>query len=103
MRVTGQANVVAHILIKLHDNGAMSVEGNIGDTDMALAMLGGALDAVKSRAARDAPALVLPPSYTGAVKPDEQRFPIVAEADNASDAPHSAAKADAKGLDWLRP
>lgn len=108
MRVTGQANVVAHILIKLHDNGAMSVEGNIGDLRMALAMLDGAKDALSSKLGKPTTlephgaGLVLPPSYTNAIKPNETVFPVQAEADNAVDAPHSRAKAEEQGKDWLR-
>jgi len=43
------SDVVAQIVINLHANGAMSVQGNIGDVKLALGMIDHARDAVKGR------------------------------------------------------
>lgn len=43
--------VIAQITIKYHDDGALSVEGNIADTNLALALLDHAKDAVRGQRA----------------------------------------------------
>ncbi len=45
----GLLSVVASISIKLHDNGGLSVSGNIGDVKLALQMLDAARDSVKNQ------------------------------------------------------
>jgi hypothetical protein len=46
-RPTDDLDVVAEINIRLRRNGAMSVEGTIGDREFALGMLDNAIDAIK--------------------------------------------------------
>jgi len=43
------ASVVASIALHLHDTGALSIEGNIGDVHCALAMIDAAREAVARR------------------------------------------------------
>lgn len=79
-------NVVATITIKLHDNGAMSVEGNIGDVHLANGMLDAARAAVSNRLGR--PSVLEPhgaglvvPHYDAPVKANEAVYPLIANGD----------------------
>ena len=49
---------IARINLVLHDNGAMSIEGNVGDVRMALKMIDAAREAVSARLGR--PSLIEP-------------------------------------------
>lgn len=51
-------SVIATITLELHDNGAMSIQGNIGDVKMALGMIDSAREAVASRMGR--PSIIEP-------------------------------------------
>lgn len=51
-------SVVASIRIDLHDTGAMSIQGNIGDVRLALQMLDAARESVAARMGR--PSLIEP-------------------------------------------
>lgn len=80
------ANVVAKITLSLHDNGAMSIEGNIGDVNLAVGMLDAARESVKSRLGR--PSILEPhgaglvvPSYDVPLKPNENIYPLIASGD----------------------
>lgn len=74
-------NVVAQITLSLHDNGALSIEGNIGDVNLAVGMIDAAREAVKSRLGR--PSILEPhgsglqvPNYDAPVSPNETVYPL---------------------------
>lgn len=58
-RPADDLDVVAYIRLNLRRNGAMSIEGNIGDKQFALSLLDNARDAIM-RQIPDADALVVP-------------------------------------------
>lgn len=72
---------VARITLVLHDTGAMSIEGNIGDVKMALGMLDSAREAVSHRMGR--PSIIepwgagmeIPKDYLSA--PHSSLYPVV--------------------------
>lgn len=77
---------VAFITLRLHDNGAMSIEGNIGDVKLAVGMLDAARASVKARFGR--PSILEPhgaglivPACDVPVSPNERIYPLVAEGD----------------------
>lgn len=43
------SSVVATLVLELHDNGAMSITGNIGDVRMALGMIDSAREAISRK------------------------------------------------------
>ena len=65
---------VASITIKHHSSGALSVEGNIGDTKLALQMIDAARDAVKHQL-RDKSEIVIPNRDVEAKQ--NQKFPTL--------------------------
>ena len=65
-------DTVAMISIRLHAGGAMSIQGNIGDKQLALKMLDHARDAVKAQV-RDRSELVIP--NRDVVAPQHAAFP----------------------------
>ena len=79
-------SVVATITIALHDNGAMSIEGNVGDVKLALGMIDSAREAVSHRLGRPS---ILEPHGAGLVLPNrdvlapanERIYPLIAEGD----------------------
>ena len=80
------ATEVAYLTLRLHDDGAMSVEGNIGDVKLALGMLDGARQAVGNRLGR--PSILEPhgagvviPSRDVPVSPNEKVYPLIAVGD----------------------
>lgn len=77
---------VAYLTLSLHDDGAMSVEGNVGDVHLALGMLDSARAAVSSRLGR--PSILEPhgagltiPSRDVPVSPNERVYPLIAVGD----------------------
>jgi hypothetical protein len=64
--------VVASIAIALHDNGAMSISGNIGDVKLALQMIDHARDAIKARLSTQ-PEIIIPNRDVAVVQ--DHRFP----------------------------
>jgi hypothetical protein len=77
--------VVAYLLLKLHDDGAMSIEGNIGDVHLAKNMLDSARDAVMHRLGRKS---ILEPHGAGlvipsrdVVAPQNPVYPLIAVGD----------------------
>jgi len=79
-------NVVATITLKLHDNGAMSIEGNVGDVKLAIGMIDAAREAVSHRLGR--PSILEPhgaglpiPSCDAPVSPNEAVYPLIAKGD----------------------
>ena len=84
--MSSPAAEVAFITLRLYDNGAMAVEGNIGDVKLALGMLDGARAAVSNRLGR--PSILEPhgaglvvPSRDVPVSPNEAIYPLVAVGD----------------------
>ena len=78
--------VVATIVLNMHDNGAMSIEGNVGDVRLALGMIDAAREAVANRIGR--PSILEPhgaglvvPSYDVPVNPNEVVYPLIANGD----------------------
>lgn len=79
-------SVVATITLTLHDNGSMSIEGNVGDVKLALGMIDSAREAVSHRMGRPS---ILEPHGAGIVLPNrdvlapanERIYPLVAEGD----------------------
>lgn len=74
-------NVVAKLTLSLHDNGAMSIEGNVGDVNLAVGMIDAAREAVKARLGR--PSILEPhgagltvPNYEVPVTPNEAVYPL---------------------------
>jgi hypothetical protein len=59
-------SVVATITLALHDNGALSIEGNVGDVKCALGMLDSAREAVSHRLGRPS---ILEPHGAGLIVP----------------------------------
>lgn len=78
--------VVATITLALHDNGAMSIEGNVGDVKLALGMIDSAREAVSHRMGRPS---ILEPHGAGLIVPNrdvlapanERVYPLIAEGD----------------------
>ena len=77
---------VAYLTLRLHDDGAMSVEGNVGDVHLALGMLDGARAAVSNRLGT--PSILEPhgaglvvPSRDVPVSPNERVYPLIAVGD----------------------
>jgi hypothetical protein len=65
---------VARITISLHDNGGVSVAGNIGDVKLATQMIDAARDAVATQLAKRGPVIV--PGHVAGVPHDAARFPF---------------------------
>lgn len=72
---------VAQITLTLMDNGAMSIEGNVGDVHLALGMLDAAKAAVGNRLGR--PSILEPhgaglvvPNREVQVNPNERNYPL---------------------------
>lgn len=61
--------IVATITLKLHDDGAMAISGNIGDVKLALGMLDSARATVESRFGQSE---ILVPNYDVPVTPDDR-------------------------------
>lgn len=81
-----ELTVVATITLKLHDNGAMSIEGNVGDVKLAVGMIDAAREAVLHRLGR--PSILEPhgaglvvPNCDAPVSPNEAVYPIIANGD----------------------
>lgn len=79
-------SIVAQITLSLHDNGAMSIEGNIGDVKVALGMIDAARAAVSRQLGR--PTILEPhgaglavPNYDVPVTPNEAIYPVIANGD----------------------
>ena len=78
--------VVAEITLHLHDNGAMSIQGNVGDVRLALGMIDSARDAISHRLGRPS---ILEPHGAGLALPsrdviapaNERVYPLVAVGD----------------------
>lgn len=78
--------IVAEIVLQLHDNGAMSIQGNIGDVKVALGMIDAAREAVARRLGK--PSILEPhgagliiPSCDAPVSPNEGVYPLIARGD----------------------
>jgi hypothetical protein len=74
--------IVATITLKLHDDGAMAISGNIGDVRCALGMIDAARSAVESKLGKPTSlepqgAGILVPNYDVPVTPNEKVFPLV--------------------------
>lgn len=83
-----EAHVVGWVTVKLHDDGGVSVEGNVGDARLAVQLLEAARAAVASKLPGGAARLVdgdgRPieiPARDAPVTPDEARFPLIAIGD----------------------
>lgn len=72
MSETGR--VVARLVINLHDDGGLSVSGNVGDVVLSTQMLDAARDAVRNQL-KPKNELVLP-NRDVIASPDEARFPL---------------------------
>jgi len=77
---------VAFITLRLHDNGALSIEGNIGDVKLALGMIDAARAAVAAKLGQ--PTILEPlgagivvPNGDCPIAPNERLYPLVAEGD----------------------
>ena len=77
---------VAFITLRLHDDGAMSIEGNVGDVTLALGMIDGAREAVSRQFGK--PSILEPqgrgiviPSCDVPVTPNEGIYPLIAVGD----------------------
>lgn len=78
--------VVANITLVLLDDGSMSIEGNVGDVNLALGMLDSAREAVQSRLGKPT---ILEPNGAGLSIPNrdvvapanERVYPLVAVGD----------------------
>lgn len=84
--IIGQPNVVAFLHLDLHDDGAMSITGNIGDVKLALGMLDSARGSIQSQFGK--PRILEPhgagieiPNCDVDVKPNERIYPLVANGD----------------------
>lgn len=84
--VTKAPSVVANITLLLHDNGAMSIEGNVGDVNLALGMMDSAREVISHRLGR--PSLLEPhgaglvlPNKDVLAAPNERVYPLVANGD----------------------
>lgn len=78
--------VVAALTLKLHDNGAMSIEGNVGDVKLAVGMIDAAREAVSHRFGK--PSILEPhgaglviPSRDVPLSPNEAIYPLIANGD----------------------
>lgn len=74
--------IVAMITLKLHDDGAMSISGNIGDIRCALGMIDSARSAIESKLGKPTSlephgAGLVVPNYDVPVTPNEKVFPLV--------------------------
>jgi hypothetical protein len=77
---------VAFLKLSLMDNGAMSIEGNVGDVKLALGMIDSAREAVSHRLGRPS---LLEPGGAGLVLPNkdvlapamESIYPLLAKGD----------------------
>lgn len=79
-------SVVARISLVMHDDGAMSIGGNIGDVNLALSMIDAAREAVKRQLGK--PTLLEPhgagipvPHIDVDARPNESLYPLLAEGD----------------------
>jgi len=80
------ASEIAYLTLRLHDSGALSIEGNVGDVHLATGMLDAARAAVGSRLGRPS---ILEPHGAGLVIPardvtvsaNERIYPLVAVGD----------------------
>lgn len=77
---------VAYITLRLHDNGAMSIEGNIGDVRTAVGMLDSARAAVSAKLGK--PTILEPhgagivvPQRDVPVTPNTDIYPLIAVGD----------------------
>jgi hypothetical protein len=73
--------IVATITLKLHDDGAMAISGNIGDVRLALGMLDSARSAVESKLGKPTHlephgAGLIVPNYDVPVSPNESIYPL---------------------------
>ena len=87
--MSSEMREVAYLRLTLMDNGAMSIEGNIGDVKLALGMLKGAMQAVQNRLGE--PSILEPhgrgievPNREVLVNPKESIYPLVAVGDRKS-------------------
>lgn len=69
-RLNDDLIVVAEINIRLRRNGAMSIEGSVGDKKFALAMLDNARDAVFRQGLVSMPELIIPEKSVEILKLD---------------------------------
>lgn len=71
------SSVVAELVLQLHDTGALSIAGNVGDVRLALSIL----DAAREAVSRQQPGrgLVVPARDVCAAQDD--RYPLVAVGD----------------------
>jgi hypothetical protein len=81
-------NEVAYLHLRLFDNGAMGIEGNVGDVKLALGMIDAAREAIANRLGK--PSILEPqgaglvvPNYDVPVTPNETVYPLVAKGDRA--------------------
>jgi hypothetical protein len=72
-------SVVATITLSLHDNGSLSVEGNIGDVHLALGMLDSARAAVSRRLGHDRSLIEVP--NRDVIAPHSPYYPVLPEGD----------------------
>ena len=80
------ASEVAFITLRLYDDGAMAIEGNVGDVKLATGMLDAARGSVSARLGR--PSILEPhgaglviPSRDVPVSPNESVYPLIAVGD----------------------
>lgn len=78
-------SVVGFIVLEIHDNGAMSIQGNVGDVKLALGMLDSARESVARRLGKPT---VLEPRGAGlvvpacdVVAPHSPLYPVIPEGD----------------------
>lgn len=72
MSETGR--VVAKLIISLHDDGGLSVSGNVGDVVLATQMIDAARDAVRNQLTPKHELVI--PNRDVIASPDEARFPL---------------------------
>lgn len=82
MHTIQAASVVATLTLRLHDDGAMSIEGNVGDVHLATGMLDSAREAILHRLGRPS---ILEPHGAGlqlpnrdVLAPQNPVYPLVA-------------------------
>lgn len=81
----GNDSVVAFLHLSLHDNGAMSISGNLGDFHLAIGMLDSAKEAVSKRLGKPSTlephgvGLLIP--HIDVVAPSNPIYPLVAVGD----------------------
>lgn len=65
---------VARLVIDLHDDGGLSVSGNVGDVHLATQMLDHAREAVRNQLKQKTEIVI--PNRDVVASPDESRFPL---------------------------